>query len=130
MRQRGGDAYMGYAGRDEIVAALNALLAAERAGARVALASARNADPFYTITPPPDRLIFLNRGPSWMVRRLEALMPRVRDADLHADLRAMLDSHRENIARAEGYARQGQVRSTLSSSKVERGTPDIYGPPT
>lgn len=53
-------------------------------------------------------------------------MPRVRDADL----RAMLDSHRENIARAEGYARQGQVHSTLSSSKVERGTPDIYGPST
>lgn len=35
------DVYMGYASRDEILASLNALLEAERAGARVALASAR-----------------------------------------------------------------------------------------
>jgi hypothetical protein len=37
------DVYMGYAGRDEIVAALNELLEAERAGARVALASIGDA---------------------------------------------------------------------------------------
>lgn len=35
------DAYMGYAPRDEIIAALNILLEAERAGAKVALASAK-----------------------------------------------------------------------------------------
>jgi len=144
----GGDAYMGYAARDEIVAALNELLEAERAGARVALASAKDADSanlaalmravradearwcamldrqlcrlgatpsrktgaFYgkamAIEAPLDRLAFLNRGQSWVVRRLEALMPRVRDDDLHADLRAMLDSHRDNIALAERYADQ------------------------
>jgi hypothetical protein len=35
------DAYMGYAGRDELVAFLNELLEAERAGARVTLESGR-----------------------------------------------------------------------------------------
>lgn len=37
------DAYMGYAGKDELVAALNTLLEAERAGARVTLESAHAA---------------------------------------------------------------------------------------
>ena len=146
----GDDAYMGYAARDEIVAALTELLEAERAGARVALASAKDADSdtlaalmravradeaqwcamldrqlrrldstpsrktgaFYgkamAIAPPLDRLAFLNRGQSWVVRRLEALMPRVRDDALHADLRAMLDSHRETIAAADAYQHQAQ----------------------
>jgi hypothetical protein len=39
----GDDVYMGYAGKDELVAFLNTLLEAERAGARVALESAREA---------------------------------------------------------------------------------------
>jgi hypothetical protein len=38
------DAYMGYADKDEIIALLNGLLEAERAGARVTLESARAAD--------------------------------------------------------------------------------------
>ncbi|QTH20002.1 hypothetical protein HRJ34_16730 [Rhizorhabdus wittichii] len=148
----GGDAYMGYAARDEIVAALNELLEAERAGARVALASARAADDarqgalmtmiradearwcamlsrqlkrlgatpsrrtgaFHgkamAIARPLERLAFLNRGQAWVVRKLEALLPRVRDETLHRDLKAMLHSHRANIAEAEdllaasGYA--------------------------
>lgn len=37
------DAYMGYAGKDELIAFLNALLEAERAGARVTLESAHAA---------------------------------------------------------------------------------------
>jgi hypothetical protein len=37
------DAYMGYAGKDELVAFLNSLLEAERAGAKVTLESAREA---------------------------------------------------------------------------------------
>lgn len=42
------DIYMGFAGREEILAALHELLEAERAGARVALASAKSAnDPDY-----------------------------------------------------------------------------------
>jgi hypothetical protein len=38
-----GDAYMGYAGKEELIAFLNELLEAERAGARVTLQSARAA---------------------------------------------------------------------------------------
>ncbi|RYD44270.1 MAG: hypothetical protein EOP63_06415 [Sphingomonadales bacterium] len=37
------DVYMGYASREELLAALNVLLEAERAGARVALASVQDA---------------------------------------------------------------------------------------
>ncbi|SCW34884.1 hypothetical protein SAMN02927924_00100 [Sphingobium faniae] len=136
------DAYMGYAGREEIVAALNELLEAERAGARVALKAAKEGpEPAYSelmrdvrgdearwcamlsrqlkrletapsrrtgafygkamaIAEPWERLAFLNRGQSWVVRKLEALTPRVRDEGLHRDLRAMLESHRVNIERA------------------------------
>ncbi len=47
------------------------------------------------------RLVFLNRGQAWVVRKLEELLPRIGDDALYADLRAMLDSHRRNIARVE-----------------------------
>jgi hypothetical protein len=136
------DAYMGYADRDEILTALNALLEAERAGAKVALASTKSAgDPAYgelmgkvridearwcamlsrhikhlggtpsrktgdfreralAIPDLLDRLAFLNRGQAWVVRKLEALLPRVRDDALHRDLRDMLESHGSNIDQA------------------------------
>jgi hypothetical protein len=42
--QEADDVYMGYAGRDEIVAFLNELLEAERAGARVCLETAQATD--------------------------------------------------------------------------------------
>lgn len=157
------DAYMGYAPRDEIIAALNILLEAERAGAKVALASAKlgasakraagvgagddsdggglagyaplmlavrddearwcamlsghirrlGGEPspktgdFHgkalAIADPLERLAFLNRGQAWVVRKLEELMRRVRDDALHADLRAMLGSHRDNIGQADAF---------------------------
>jgi hypothetical protein len=43
------------------------------------------------------------------VRKLEALTPRVRDDVLHADLRAMLDSHRINIDRASAMLNAGSA---------------------
>ena len=137
------DVYMGYAGREEIVTALNELLEAERAGAKVALVSSKSDGPAsylslmrqvradeakwcamlsrqikrlgatpsrktgtfkekaLAISDPAERLAFLNRGQSWVVRKLEALQPRIRDDTLHRDLREMLDSHRANIAQAE-----------------------------
>jgi hypothetical protein len=137
------DVYMGYAGRDEIAAALNALLEAERAGARVTLESAKAfSDPaladlvqaihadeaqwcamlagqikrigvipsaacgaFYgkamAIVDPCERLTFLNRGQAWVVRKLDDLLPRVRDENLHAALAEMKMSHVENILHAE-----------------------------
>ncbi|HEY6484575.1 MAG TPA: DUF6306 domain-containing protein [Steroidobacteraceae bacterium] len=124
--------------RDELLAALNELLEAERAGARVTLHTAHEAPPqskalimnvhrdearwcavlakairhyrgepsqvtgaFYdkavAIADLSERLRFLNRGQSWVVRKLEALLPAIAEPSIHADLTAMLDSHRANI---------------------------------
>lgn len=141
------DVYMGFAGKDELVAALNELLEAERAGARVSLESARAAEagPIAVLMemvehderrwcamllehlkrlgaePSPnvgafhgkamaiadlaERVKFLNRGQGWVVRKLAALLPRVRDPGLQNDLRAMLDAHEANIAHAEDVLR-------------------------
>jgi len=141
----GDDVYMGYAGRDEIAAALNVLLEAERAGARVTLESTENLSDsqlrlliesvhqdeakwcgmlaaqikklgvapsascgvFYgkamAIASRHDRLAFLNRGQAWVVRKLDELLPRVRDDDLHSALGEMKDSHVENIKRTEAF---------------------------
>lgn len=129
--------------RDELLAVLNELLEAERAGARVAMETGRE------ITAPDDaalvadihkdevrwcgmlmraikaleatpssvtgafhgkcmaiaelnqRLAFLNRGQAWVVRKLQALIPRVEDAALRADLKEMLEAHHANIARVD-----------------------------
>lgn len=129
--------------REELLAALNELLEAERAGARVAMESARE-------TPTPEltalvqdihkdevrwcgmlmrtiqaleatpssttgafhgkamaigdlgqRLAFLNRGQAWVVKRLQALIPRVEDPQVRTDLGEMLAAHHHNIERVE-----------------------------
>ncbi len=134
------DAYMGFAPCEEVLAALNELLEAERAGARVAVHSRKAAtdaamlalintvrddearwcamlqqqilrldgEPsqicgaFYgkamAIDDAVARLAFLNRGQSWVVRKLVALLPRIRDDALHQALREMLLSHEFNIS--------------------------------
>jgi hypothetical protein len=138
------DRYMGYATRDELLAALTELLEAERAGAKVALASTGAAGPDYAnlmrslrkdearwcamlsrqigrfggtpsrrtgafrgkamaVADPGERLAFLNRGQGWVVRKLEALLPRIRDDALHAELRAMLAGHKANIDVAAAF---------------------------
>lgn len=138
------DSYMGYAGRDEVLAALNELLEAERAGTKVAVASiAAAAEDFaalmrqvrddeahwcemlhrqigrlggtpstatgafqgkaMAIADPLERLAYLNRGQGWVVRKLEELLPRVRDDALHAELHAMLAGHRANIEVANAF---------------------------
>ena len=131
------------ASRADILAALNELLEAERAGAHVALASGKRdhggdyralmrlvrgdearwcamlsgqiarlggtpsrrtgafREKALAIADPVERLRFLNRGQAWVVRRLEALLPRLDDAALRRDLDEMLASHHINIARAE-----------------------------
>ncbi len=128
---------------DELLAALNELLEAERAGVRVALAGRKTAatetmgafmtrlrddearwcamlagqidrlggsassqcgafyDKVMALDEPVERLALLNRGQGWVVRKLEALIPRVEDEALRADLREMADSHVENIAAAD-----------------------------
>jgi hypothetical protein len=137
------DAYMGFASADELIAALDELLEAERAGARVSLETARQAgdgslgalmqairsdearwcamlsghlkalgatpstrvggfyDKAMAIADLGARTAFLNRGQDWVVRKLAALLPRVRDDRLHADLAEMLRSHEANIALAD-----------------------------
>jgi nitronate monooxygenase len=137
------DAYMGYAGKDELVTFLNELLEAERAGSRVTLKTAHAArngpiaelmriiqrdearwcamlarhikasgetpstkvgafyDRAMNIPDLRERIIFLNRGQGWVVRKLREMRPRVRDGRLYADLTAMLQSHETNIALAD-----------------------------
>ena len=139
-----GDAYMGYADKAEIIAFLDELLEAERAGARVTLESSRAADAgrlcellriiqqdearwcamlllhiralggepsskvgaFYdkamAIADLRERIVFLNRGQGWVVKKLREMLPRVRGSVLHADLADMLRSHEINIDLANG----------------------------
>ena len=53
------------------------------------------------------RLAFVNRGQGWVVRKLRALVPRVRDPALHGVLGEMLRAHELNIASAnEALARR------------------------
>jgi len=55
-----------------------------------------------------DRIAFVNRGQGWVVRKLEKLLPRIRDDRLHGALREMLDAHVVNIAAADDtLARRG-----------------------
>lgn len=44
-----------------------------------------------------ERMAFINRGQGWVVKKLREILPRVRDADLHASLSEMLKSHEANI---------------------------------
>ncbi|TDU31145.1 nitronate monooxygenase [Panacagrimonas perspica] len=133
--------HLGHWSRDACVEALNTLLEAERAGARVAMLTAAqlpegatrqlvldiqrdearwcavltralrasSAEPSratgaflgkaMAIADITERLAFLNRGQGWVVRKLQEMLPRIADDALHADLRAMLDSHLRNIER-------------------------------
>ena len=135
--------------REELLAALNELLEAERAGARVAMETGREISAadlaalvadihkdevhwcgmlmrqiktlegeassttgaFWgkamAIPDVGDRLLFLNRGQAWVVRKLQALIPRVQDSSLRTDLGAMLEVHHKNIERVEARNRAG-----------------------
>lgn len=128
----------------ELLAALNELLEAERAGARVAreTATALGADHDWqtlvsdiqhdevhwcgmlmkvirdlgatpgdqtgafhgkamAIADLGERMAFLNRGQAWVVRRLQALIPRLTDAGIRQNLQAMHDAHVGNIDKVE-----------------------------
>ncbi len=130
-------------GEDDLIAALNELLEAERAGARVTLETAHQimghdlaplvidiqhdevrwckmllgilrslrAAPstatgsFYekaiAIEDLRERLLFINRGQGWVVRRLEKLIPRIHEPHIHSQLQEMLNAHILNIDRVE-----------------------------
>ena len=133
----------------ELVALLDELLEAERAGARVTLESARGAadaptaallmaihrdearwcamllrhikaagrtpstkvGAFYgkamAINDLAERIVFLNRGQGWVVRKLRDMLARVGDDALRADLTEMLRSHEDNIALANKAVGRG-----------------------
>ncbi|WP_293453372.1 DUF6306 domain-containing protein [Phenylobacterium sp.] len=69
------------------------------------------------------RLAFVNRGQGWVVRKLRALLPRVADAGLHSELRAMLDGHAENIAFAERALRRAGGAPGSGSALANRSAP-------
>ncbi len=144
-----GQASLDEADRAAVLASLNELLEAERAGARVAMETGRevHATELATLvgdihrdevrwcgmlmrvikalgaTPSSatgafhgkamaivdvrERLMFLNRGQAWVVRKLEALIPRMADPTHLAELQSMLDAHRQNIDRVESRLSDG-----------------------
>ena len=133
----------------ELIALLDELLEAERAGARVTLESARAAADaptaallmaihrdearwcamllqhikaagrtpstkvggFYgkamAIADLGERIVFLNRGQGWVVRKLRDMLAHVKDESLRTDLTEMLRSHEGNIALANKAVGQG-----------------------
>lgn len=137
------DVYMGFASGEELVAAFNELLEAERAGARITLRSVLETDDpglkqlviaihhdevqwcgvliaalqslgatpstrtgaFYdkamAVADLHERLALINRGQAWVVKKLQALLPRIRDERLHDPLAEMLASHLVNIGRVD-----------------------------
>lgn len=132
-----------YLKKEELYAALNELLEAERAGARSALETlqeinedqlnqlvfaiqqdeirwcrmlikaihtldmepSRKTGEFYkkvmAIADIKERIIFVNRGQAWVVRRLEMLIPKVSDLDIKKSLEEMLVAHKTNINKVE-----------------------------
>jgi 5-formyltetrahydrofolate cyclo-ligase len=144
------EAYTGHLPPEELSAALNELLEAEKAGVKVAAATAAEAgeptlrailaelrrdeaecaamlarhvralggapsrkvgafrEKALAIAGVAPRLAFLNKGQQWVVRRLRELLPKIRQDDIHRELRAMLELHERNIARcAEALAMLG-----------------------
>ena len=154
-----------HAAKDEVVASLNALLEAERAGARVTLETARQsrrpaiielmqhiqhdearwcamllrqirelggtASPrmgaFYekamAIEDIAERIVFLNRGQGWVVRKLHELIPRVEDASLSADLHHMLSSHVANITLANSTDTSSADTSSADTGALPDSAP-------
>jgi hypothetical protein len=53
------------------------------------------------IDPMDKRLVFLNRGQAWVVRKLRQMLPRVRNERLYADFSEMLQSHEANLSLVE-----------------------------
>lgn len=51
-----------------------------------------------------DRTALLVRGQQWVVRKLDEILPRIRDDALHADLADMRDVHIANVARCRALA--------------------------
>jgi hypothetical protein len=105
------DSYMGFASREELLVALNELLAAKGDEAHwcAVLTEAivkLQGTPSSRIAAfqekaQPELPAFLNRDQAWVVNRLRELLPKVRDDSLHHTLSTMLSAHERNIGRVD-----------------------------
>jgi hypothetical protein len=93
------DAYMGFAGRDELAAFLNELLEISQ-DARWRAMLLRHLEGLEGPAVPAECIALLNRGQGWVVPMLTEMLPRVRDDALHRDLAEMLRAQEVNIERA------------------------------
>ena len=57
------------------------------------------------IPEPVERIALINRGQGWVVRKLRGMLPKIRDDAMHADMKAILETHAQNIARADSFVR-------------------------
>ena len=58
-------------------------------------------DKAIAISDTAERLIFINRGQSWVVKRLQILIPRINEISIRENLQIMLEAHQENIQNVE-----------------------------
>ena len=152
-------------GPEELLASLNELLEAERAGARVAMqfikeggdgalgqlgeqirrdevkwcgmliraiqsidgAPSTRTGAFYDKAMAIDdlgkRLAFLNRGQAWVVDKLTALLPRLREGALRDQLAEMCTRHADNIAHVGGFLDRRALEATFPETPARAGRP-------
>jgi nitronate monooxygenase len=72
-----------------------------RLGGEPSAANGAFYDKLLAIEDARQRLDFLDRGQGWVVRTLREALPGIDDAELHADLTDMLETHERNIARSQ-----------------------------
>jgi hypothetical protein len=87
--------------RDEVRWCKMLIGALETLGATPSDATGGFYDQAMAIPDVVERLVFVNRGQAWVVRRLKTLLPKVRADVLHADLLGMLAAHDHNITQAQ-----------------------------
>ncbi len=75
----------------------------ESLGADASTACGDFYDKVIAIEDTTERLRLLNRGQRWVVRRIEALLPRLNDQTLFDALGAMAEQHRVNIAATDDF---------------------------
>lgn len=69
----------------------------QRFGAQPSMATGDFQDKVLALESGLERLQLLNRGQGWVARKLKEMLPRIRDDDLHRDLKDMLAVHERNI---------------------------------
>lgn len=77
---------------------------------------------------PFGHLLALNRDQARILHRLERLLPRVRDDALHAELKAMADSHRAAIALADAFLERKGAPAPPARQDAPSGRDKAGGP--